>query len=135
MHTIDLHLVLFDGVCNLCNASVQFIIRHDKKGKFRFASLQSEFGREQMINYKLDDKSVDSVIYIHNNRAFTQSSAALHIVKHLNGLWPVLYAFKVIPPIIRNMVYRWIANNRYLWFGKKESCIIPTPELKSRFLG
>jgi predicted DCC family thiol-disulfide oxidoreductase YuxK len=83
----------------------------------------------------LEGKNVDSVIYIHNKKAFTQSSAALHIVKQLSGLWPALYAFIIIPPFIRNRIYMIIARNRYRWFGKKETCMVPGPELKSRFLG
>jgi len=128
-------IVLFDGVCNLCNVSVQFIIKRDKKGKFRFASLQSEFGKKQIEKYKIDILKSDSVIYIANNKAYMQSSAALRIVKQLDGFWPVLFFFVVVPPFIRNSLYNFVAKNRYRWFGKKDLCMVPDSELKSRFLG
>jgi predicted DCC family thiol-disulfide oxidoreductase YuxK len=128
------HIVLFDGVCNLCNASVQFIIKHDKKRKFRFASIQSEFGKGQIAKFQIDTRKTDSVIYIYKNKVYSRSSAALKIVRQLDGLWPVIFIFIVIPPFIRNLIYDYIAKNRYKWFGKKESCMIPSPDLKSRFL-
>jgi predicted DCC family thiol-disulfide oxidoreductase YuxK len=129
------HLVLFDGICNLCNSSVQFIIKHDKKDKFRFASLQSDFGISQVENYQVDTKKIDSFIYIYKNKAFTRSSAALKIARQLDGAWPVFYIMIIIPRFLRDWIYNYIAKNRYRWFGKKESCMIPNPELKSRFLG
>jgi predicted DCC family thiol-disulfide oxidoreductase YuxK len=129
------HIILFDGVCNLCNSSVQFIIKHDKKDKFRFASLQSDFGKELIKKYQIDTSKTDSVIYVYDNKAHTQSMAALKIVRQLNGAWPILYIFIIVPSFIRNWIYNYVAKNRYKWFGKKESCMIPNPELKSRFLG
>lgn len=128
------HLILFDGVCNLCNASVQFIIKRDKKGIFRFASLQSDFAQQLLENFDTPEPKTDSVIYICGNKLYTRSSAALRIAKKLNAPWPGLYVFIVIPPFIRNLIYDLIARNRYKWFGKKESCMVPGPELKSRFL-
>jgi predicted DCC family thiol-disulfide oxidoreductase YuxK len=134
MKEAELNIILFDGVCNLCNHSVQFIIKHDKKGKFRFASLQSNFGKAQISKYQIDPNKTNSVIFIKGEKVFTRSSAALKIVKDLNGLWPILYIFIFIPPFIRNFIYDFIAKNRYKWFGKKESCMVPLPELKSKFL-
>jgi predicted DCC family thiol-disulfide oxidoreductase YuxK len=134
MNTDFKDIVLFDGVCNLCNSSVQLIIKHDKKRKFQFASIQSEFGKLQISKYQIDTRKTDSVIYIKNNNVYSRSAAALRIVKQLDGLWPLLFIFIVIPPFIRNLIYDFIARNRYKWFGKKESCMIPSHDLKSRFL-
>ncbi len=128
-------IILFDGVCNLCNASVQFILKRDSKAHFRFASLQSEFGKQQLLLYEIDASKCDSVIYIYKDRAFIKSTAALQIAKKLGGGWPLLYGLIIIPRFIRDWVYGFIAKNRYRWFGKKDSCMIPSPELKSRFLG
>lgn len=128
------HIILFDGVCNLCNNSIQFVIKHDKRRLFRFASLQSEIGQKLMSQHHLSSATTDSIVYIENNQAYIQSAAALRISKHLNGIYPLLYCFIVVPPFIRNAVYNLIAKNRYKWFGKRESCMVPTPELKELFL-
>lgn len=128
-------IILFDGVCNLCNASVQFILKRDSKAQFRFASLQSEFGKQKLLLYEIDANKCDSVIYIYKDKAFIKSTAALQIAKKLGGGWPLLYGLIIIPRFIRDWVYGFIAKNRYRWFGKKDSCMIPSPELKSRFLG
>jgi predicted DCC family thiol-disulfide oxidoreductase YuxK len=135
MENQNSHIILFDGVCNLCNSTVQFIIKHDRNGKFYFASLQSEFGQEQVKKYKIDPRLTDSVIYIYNDCAYIKSSAALRIARQLDRGWPLLFVFMFLPPFIRNFVYDFIAKNRYKWFGKKDSCMIPSPELKGRFLG
>lgn len=127
-------VILFDGVCNLCNASVQFIIRHDKKQIFRFAALQSAFGQRVIENFNLTDKNTDSVILFENNSVQLKSDAALSIAKQLGGIYSLLYVFIVVPKFIRNSVYDFIARNRYRWFGKQESCMIPTPELKRLFI-
>lgn len=127
-------VILFDGVCNLCNASVQFIIRHDKKQIFRFAALQSAFGQRVIENFNLTDKNIDSVILFENNSVQLKSDAALSIAKQLGGIYSLLYVFIVVPKFIRNSVYDFIARNRYRWFGKQESCMIPTPELKRLFI-
>jgi predicted DCC family thiol-disulfide oxidoreductase YuxK len=127
------HLILFDGVCNLCNSSVQFVIRNDKKGIFRFASLQSDFGKLQLSKFGIDDKSMDSFVYIYCDKAYKESTAGLMVLKHLGRGWKFLYFLVVVPEFIRNRVYRLIARNRYRWFGKKDACMVPTPELKSRF--
>ena len=127
-------IILFDGVCNLCNSSVNFIIDHDKDDVFKFASLQSESGQELLKMNNLETENFDSIIFSDNGRIYTQSTAVLRIVKDFPGLWKILYAFIIVPPVIRNFLYDLIANNRYKWFGKKDSCRIPTPELKSKFL-
>jgi len=131
---MDQPIVLFDGVCNLCNGAVQFIIRHDKKNIFMFASLQSEVGRKILEQYNFPLDELNSFILIENNKAYTRSTGALRVAKKLNGLWPLLYGFIIIPKFIRDSIYNWVAENRYKWFGKKDACMIPTPELKARFL-
>jgi predicted DCC family thiol-disulfide oxidoreductase YuxK len=125
-------VILFDGVCNLCQSSVQFIIKRDKKAKFKFAALQSEAGQKLLEGHSAP--GLDSVILAENDKIYTHSSAALRIAKELDGLWPMLYVFVIIPRPLRNLLYNWVATNRYRWFGKQESCMMPTPELRSRFL-
>lgn len=131
---MDQPIVLFDGVCNLCNGAVQFIIRHDKKNIFMFASLQSEVGRKILEQYNFPLDEFNSFILIENNKAYTRSTGALRVAKKLNGLWPLLYGFIIIPKLLRDGIYNWVGRNRYKWFGKKDACMIPTPELKARFL-
>jgi predicted DCC family thiol-disulfide oxidoreductase YuxK len=126
--------VLFDGVCNLCNGAVHFIIKRDPRGSFRFASLQSDAGQTLLKQFDLPTEHFNSIVVIDGQRFFTRSSAALHITKRLSGLWPALYIGVVIPPFLRNPIYAWIARNRYRWFGRQEQCMLPTPELRSRFL-
>ena len=126
--------VLFDGVCNLCNSTVQFIIRNDQRGRFRFAALQSEAGRELLLQYQLPEKALNTVVLIAGGRAFTRSTAALEIARRLDGAWPICYAAVVLPRFLRDSVYDFIARNRYRWFGKQEACMMPSPELKQRFL-
>lgn len=127
-------VVLFDGVCNLCNSAVQFIIKHDKKKIFRFTSLQSEAGQKILAQYNFPLKELNSFILIENNKAYDRSTGALRVAKKLHGLWPLLYGFIIIPKIFRDSIYNWVGKNRYKWFGKKDECMIPTPELKARFL-
>lgn len=126
-------IVLFDGECNFCDASVQFIIKRDPKGYFQFAALQSDVGKMFTQQYAVPD-TLDSILVIDQHTVYNSSDAALHITKHLNGLWTVLYVLKVIPKTIRDVVYKFIAKNRYAWFGKKDSCMIPSPEMRNRFL-
>lgn len=126
-------VIFFDGVCNLCNASVQFAIEHDKKNDFRFTALQGEYAKTILPKYNLDLTKIDSIILIENNRLYTKSSAALRIAKRLSGLWPMLYAFIIIPKFIRDWFYDIIAKNRYKWWGMQENCWVPTPELKEKF--
>lgn len=127
-------IILFDGVCNLCNSSVTFAIKRDKNDIFRFAALQSEIGMQLISKFKIDTSQTDSIILVEGSKYYEKSSAALHIAKHLSGGWPLLYGFIILPKFIRNAVYDFIAKNRYKWFGKKESCMIPTPELQAKFL-
>jgi predicted DCC family thiol-disulfide oxidoreductase YuxK len=127
-------VVLFDGICNLCSGAVLFIIKHDRNANFLFAPLQSPFGQSQLIKYGLSSKDIKTILLIKKGEVFSKSEAALEIARHLNGGWPALYVFKVVPLFIRNVVYDWIAKNRYRWFGKQEACMVPTPELKARFL-
>jgi predicted DCC family thiol-disulfide oxidoreductase YuxK len=130
----DKPIILFDGVCNLCNGSVLFIIKRDSQSRLKFASLQSEYGSEQMKRFHLPLSSLNSVLLIKNGKLFQKSEAALEIARMLDGIWPGMYAFKIVPLFIRNFIYDWIAKNRYRWFGKKEACMIPTPEMKARFV-
>ncbi|MGV3639359.1 MAG: thiol-disulfide oxidoreductase DCC family protein [Adhaeribacter sp.] len=127
-------IILFDGVCNLCNGFVQFVIRHDRGQRFRFASLQSDTARELLQNQPGAAQDLDSVVLIEDGRYYRQSTAALRILRRLGGGWPLLYGLIVVPPLVRDRVYAWIAGNRYRWFGQREACMLPTPELKSRFL-
>jgi predicted DCC family thiol-disulfide oxidoreductase YuxK len=127
-------IVLFDGVCNLCNGAVNFMIRLDKEDRFKFAALQEEAGKKLTAEYDIDTTKVDSIILIDNGKAYIKSTAALHIALYLKGLWPLLHAALILPRFIRDFVYDIIAKYRYTWFGRKESCIIPTPELRNKFL-
>ena len=131
---MDQPIILFDGVCNLCNSAVQFIIRHDKKNIFMFTSLQSEVGQKLLAQYNLPLDELNSFILIENNKAYTRSTGALKVAKKLNGIFPMLYSFIIIPKIFRDSIYDLVARNRYKWFGKKDECMIPTPQLKARFL-
>jgi predicted DCC family thiol-disulfide oxidoreductase YuxK len=127
-------VILFDGMCNLCSGSVQFVIKHDPKRQFRFASLQSRFGQKILQQFGLPADELNSFILLENGNIYTRSTGALRVTKKLNGLWPLLYAFIIVPIFIRNAVYNYIAHNRYRWFGKKEACWLPTPELRKLFL-
>lgn len=127
-------IILFDGVCNLCNGAINFIIKHDPKGTFKFASLQGETGKRLLQQHQINPAETDSIVLIDKENVSVKSSAALRIAKYLDKGFPLLFGFMIVPKFIRNAVYDFIAKNRYKWFGKKESCMIPTPELKSRFL-
>ena len=127
-------IILFDGVCNLCNSSVNFIIDRDKKNVFKFAALQSDTGRDILNKFSLSTDEFHSVILIDDDKYYKGSTAALKIAKELGLFWGLLYAFIIIPTPARDFFYNIIANNRYRWFGKKDSCRIPTPELKEKFL-
>lgn len=134
--TTSYKIILFDGVCNLCNGAVRFIIEHDTKDRFRFAPLQGETAAHLIQERGIETASVDSIILIDPGTAYYfKSTAALHIAKELSGAWPLLQVFFILPEGFRNIVYDFIARNRYRWFGKKESCMVPTPELKAKFLG
>ncbi|MEG0439707.1 MAG: thiol-disulfide oxidoreductase DCC family protein [Solibacillus sp.] len=126
-------IVLFDGECNVCDASVQFILKHDGQGYFQFASLQSESGQTLLKQYDIPP-ATNSLVLIDRGKAYTQSTAALKIAKNLDSLWKWCYSAILIPPPIRNCAYKILANNRYKWFGKKEMCLLPTNEQSQRFL-
>lgn len=127
-------VILFDGECNFCDSSVQFIIKRDPKGLFHFASLQSPTGQELLKNYQVP-KDIDSIVLLDNNKAYYKSAAALRICRHLKGAWKLFYVFNIVPRFIRDTGYDFIARNRYKWFGKKEeSCMLPTQNMRKRFL-
>jgi predicted DCC family thiol-disulfide oxidoreductase YuxK len=128
------HIVLFDGVCNLCNSSVQFVVKRDKKAQLHYASLQSKVGQDLLAKYKIDTKNVDSIVFVSNGKAYIESTAALKIAGFLQFPYNLLQVFIVIPTFIRNLVYRWIARNRYRWFGKEEVCMMPDASISARFL-
>ncbi|MFD0940667.1 thiol-disulfide oxidoreductase DCC family protein [Pedobacter boryungensis] len=128
-------VIFFDGVCNLCNGAVQFTIKRDSNNIFRFASLQSEYAAEKIAPFNITPENLDSFILLEDDKVYQRSTAALRVVKKLGGLWPLLYGFIIIPRFIRDAVYNYIAKNRYKWFGKQESCWVPTPDLKEKFLG
>ncbi len=129
----DKSIILFDGVCNLCSGAVQFILKRDHKKQFVFASLQSEIGQQLLLKNKVNT-SVETIILLQNEKWFSQSTAALEIARKLSGAWPLFYAFIIIPRFVRDGVYDWISRNRYKFFGKKDTCMIPSPEWKNRFL-
>jgi predicted DCC family thiol-disulfide oxidoreductase YuxK len=128
------HVILFDGVCNLCNGVVQFIIKRDKKKLFHFASLQSDFGQQILQQYHLPPTDFNSFILLENSKLFTKSTGALRVARSLSSPWSLLYTLIVVPSFIRNWGYNLIARNRYKWFGKQNSCWVPTPELMARFI-
>ena len=127
-------IILFDGVCNLCNGAVQFVIERDKNQRFRFASLQSKTGQEYQQKAGLSLDRMDTILLVENGQIYQKSTAALRIARHLNALWSVMYIFIIVPVFIRDGIYDFIARNRYRWFGKQDSCWMPTPDLKSLFL-
>ena len=128
-------IILFDGVCNLCEASVQFVIKYDKKDVFRFVALQSDLGKEIIKHIGLDNKNIDSVVLYEPGIAYYyKSTAALEIAKNLGGFFHLGTIFRLIPNGLRNLIYDYVSQNRYQWYGKKESCLIPTTEIQSKFL-
>ncbi len=127
-------IILFDGVCNLCNNSVQFIIKRDKKKRFFYASLQSDAVQSILLQFELKNSDFDSIILIDKGKVYQKSTAILKIIKHLNNAWKLSYIFIIVPKFIRDFIYSIIAKNRYKWFGKRETCMIPTKELKMLFL-
>ena len=127
-------ILLFDGVCNLCNGAVQFVIRHDKRQIFQFAALQSEAGQAILRKHNLDTATFDSLVLLDERGIATRSTGALRLAWHLGGVWRVLYALVVVPPWVRDGVYGWVARNRYRWFGERAACMIPTAALRKRFL-
>ncbi|MGG0255415.1 DCC1-like thiol-disulfide oxidoreductase family protein [Bacillus toyonensis] len=125
-------IILFDGDCNLCNQSVQFIIKRDPKGYFKFASRQSSIGIQVLSQYNIS-KTIDSVVLIDNNKAYTESDAILNICRNLKRSCKLFFILLIIPKPIRNLYYKKVAENRYKWFDKQKQCLIPTPDIKKRF--
>jgi predicted DCC family thiol-disulfide oxidoreductase YuxK len=126
-------VILFDGVCNFCNSSVQFIIKRDSTGIYQFTSLQSDIGQKLLTEHNVPTE-LDSFIYLEDNNVYFKSTAALKVCRNLKGLWKLVYIFIIIPRPLRDMVYEIIARNRYKWFGKRDACMIPSPEQWKRFL-
>ncbi|MBN9350584.1 MAG: thiol-disulfide oxidoreductase DCC family protein [Chitinophagaceae bacterium] len=129
----DKTIILFDGVCNLCNGFVNFVIRHDKRNQFMFAPLQSEIGDDLLKKFDVTEK-LSTIVLIEKNKLFNRSTAVLKIMKKLSAGWKWFYALIIIPKFIRDAFYKLIAKNRYHWFGRKEECMVPTSEIKSKFL-
>lgn len=127
-------IVLFDGSCTLCNGTVKFIIRNDPAGRFRFAPLQSVFGRRMAESHGYNADVLESVLLVERDHVYSHSTAALRIARRLKWPWPVLSAALIVPRLLRDAIYRWIAGNRYRWFGKQDACMMPTPPLRARFL-
>lgn len=127
-------IVYFDGVCNLCNASIQFILNRDPKGKFKFCALQSARGKKTLEENGVAAESFDTFLLSENGTLYTRSTAALLTLRELSGGWPLLYGLIIVPAVLRDFVYGLVAKNRYRWFGKKESCLVPAPEIRDRFL-
>ncbi len=127
-------VILFDGVCNVCDSFVQFVLKRDHKGLFYFASLQSEIGKQLLVKHKVEVADLSTVVLIDDDKVFTHSDVVLVVGRDLGGLFKLLYPFKVLPKEFRNLLYDWFAKNRYRFFGKKEVCMLPKPEWRSRFL-
>lgn len=126
--------VLFDGVCNFCNGAVNFVIARDKAGYFKFAPLQSEIGGQMQAKYGIDPEKTDSIVLIEDDRAYVHSTAALKIARRLGSPWPVFYALIIVPRPIRDLAYKLFAKYRYRLFGRQDACMIPTPDVRARFL-
>ena len=128
------YIILFDGICNFCNSSVNFIIERDIRNRFIFAPIQSESGKKLMNQFGLDAENLKTIILIEGERYYTKTTAALRIAKELKGAWKLFYVFIIVPPFIRDIFYNMISKYRYRWFGKRETCRLPTPEEKEKFL-
>lgn len=127
-------IILFDGVCNLCNHAVDFVIRRDSRDRFKFASLQEPFLQDFLKKRQIPSAYLDSIVFVHDDRVFVKSRAALEIARRMGGFWKLLYVFMLVPKIIRDPIYDWIARNRYRWYGKRSSCRIPEPKEADKFL-
>jgi len=128
------NIILFDGVCNLCNTAINFVIDRDRKKVFKFSSFQSTFGQGYLKDNQLPLDEFEYMVYVENDKIYAKSTAALKIARKMSGIWPILYGFIIIPKFLRDAIYNLIANNRYKWFGKRDQCRVLTPELKARFL-
>lgn len=127
-------IILFDGVCNLCNGFVQFLIKRDPHAHFRFAALQSEMGQALLKKHGMSTDEIDTVVMLENDQLYIRSEVGLRIASQMNGLWPIFSILRILPLWFRDPIYDFIAARRYRWFGEKDQCMIPTPALKSRFL-
>lgn len=128
------NIVLFDGVCNLCNGAINFLIDHDKDNKLLFASLQSDFGQGVLKDYGMNTSDFDTFVFLKDGKMFTRSQGALEVMNVLGGVWSSLYMFRFVPSFLRDGVYKIVAKNRYRLFGQRDACRMPTPELKAKFL-
>ena len=131
---VDKSVLLFDGVCNLCNTAVQTVIKNDPDRHFKYASLQSGFGQSVLRKTGRDTEDFDSFILLHGNKVYDKSSAALRVASKMKLPWSLFYPFIILPKFLRDAVYTLVAKNRYKWFGKRDECMIPSPELKALFL-
>jgi len=127
-------LILFDGVCNLCNSAVNFIIDRDPGAQLTFAPLHSPTGNMMLTRFGLADDALGSIVLVENGNCYRRSTAALRIARYLKGLWSILFVFILIPRPLRDLIYDWIARNRYRWFGQRDSCRLPGPEIAGRFV-
>jgi predicted DCC family thiol-disulfide oxidoreductase YuxK len=130
---ISLAIILFDGICNFCNSSVRFIIERDPEGIFQFASLQSDIGQQLLQKHNIPN-TTDSFVLIEENKAYVESTAALKVCSHLTWPWKLINTCIIVPKPLRDRVYRWIAKNRYKWFGKQDSCMLPSQNIRDRFI-
>lgn len=133
-HHLQSPILLFDGVCNLCNTSVHWVLLRDHQAKFRFAALQSETGRFLLESRGVESGKLETVALVYNGSIYLRSDAVLETIWLLGGWWRVLYVFKVLPRPLRNGIYTLVASNRYRWFGRRDECLLPLPEWKERFL-
>ena len=127
-------IILFDGVCNFCNGMVNFVLSQDKKGIFKFAALQSETGQKILEQFQLAKEDFESFVLVENGKTYKKSSAALRVANHFPWYWKELQILRIIPAFLRDAIYDFVARNRYKWFGKKDQCMIPTPQVRNRFL-
>lgn len=127
-------IILFDGHCNLCSGLVQFVLKRDRINQFRFASLQGKFGQQILDKLNLSTTQLNTFILVEGDQFYTRSTAALMLARKLSGLWPMLYIFILVPKFMRDAIYKWIAKNRYTWFGKRDTCWMPQSRYTNRFL-
>ena len=127
-------VLLFDGYCNFCSSTVQFVLRKERNHVLFFSSLQSDTGKALLAHYHIDPLKTDSLVLIDKDKAYVKSGAAIRLARYMKGAYPLLVAFLIVPPFIRNAVYDYIARHRYKWFGKSESCMVPDPAVRQRFL-
>lgn len=129
-----MRVILFDGVCNLCNGTVNFIIKHDEQNRFKFATLQSAYGKQVSEKFKLNTDYLNTVILLDNDRVYVRAEAVLRIMKHLGGFYSLVYIFNVLPSFLLNFFYNIVAQYRYRWFGKRGTCMVPDASLKEKFI-